>query len=308
LVTLSLRSAERLALQSGQTWPALGVAVGLLLAGIGLFQAPRRTLNHVPPGYVALVNQKGVLMSDFITQTATETAKPFAESTAAERRRVLREMIDEELIVQRALILDLPETTTQVREVMVNAVRAQVVAPLESTPPTDDELRRFYDAHRTNYTKGGTMLLRDLVLHIGGYENADQSLSQAQSDATEAVYQLRSGASIDHILEHFGFIDTHRTSDIEQVEATAQVLLGEKLYTVATTLATGEISDPIVDADGVHVLIMQQRDPPVLADFGSVRSQVYDDYRRSKGDSAVEQNLAMLRSQAQILLAPGQSE
>ena len=187
MVTLSLRSAERLALQSGLTWPVLGVAVGLLMAGIGLFHAPRRALNRVPPGYVALVNQKGVLMSDFITQTATETAKPFVESTAAERRRVLREMIDEELIVQRALILDLPETTTQVREVMVSAVRAQVVAPLESIPPTDDELRRFYEAHRTNYTKGGTMLLRDLVLRIGGYENADQSLSQAQSDANEAV-------------------------------------------------------------------------------------------------------------------------
>jgi hypothetical protein len=288
--------------------PALGVAVGLLTAGVALLHRPPGPLSTVPPGYVALVNQKGILTSDFIAQTAMEAEKPFAETTPAERRKVLHEMIDEELMVQRALLLDLPETTTEVRNVMVEGVRAQVTAPLLATPPTDAELHRFYDAHRASYTKGGTMLVRDLVLHIGGYQNADQSLSQAQSDANEAVYQLRSGSSADYVMEHFGFIDSPRSSSTEQLEFAAKLLLGAKLYAVATTLGDGDISDPITDADGVHVLIMQQRQPPILADFSAVRAQVYEDYRRAQSERATQENLAMLRSQAQILLAAGQSE
>jgi parvulin-like peptidyl-prolyl isomerase len=288
--------------------PALGLAVGLLMAGVALFHKAPGPLTTVPPGYVALVNQKGILMSDFMMQTATEAEKPFDQTTPAERHRVLREMIDQELMVQRALVLDLPETTTQVRDVLDDAVRAQIVAPFLASPPTDAELRRYYDAHREKYAKGGTMLLRDLVLHIGGYENADQSLSQAQSDASEAVYQLRAGSSAEYVMEHFGFVDSARTSNTEQLEFAAKLLLGEKLYAVAATLADGEISAPIVDSDGVHILIMQQRRPPTLADFNSVREQVYNDYRLQENDRAVKENLAMLRGQAQILLAPGRSE
>ena len=41
--------------------PALAVAAGLLVAGVGLFHAVPRELTAVPPGYAALVNQKGIL-------------------------------------------------------------------------------------------------------------------------------------------------------------------------------------------------------------------------------------------------------
>lgn len=287
---------------------AAGVVCGLSMAGVALFQHASGPLGVVPPGYVALVNQKGVLMSDFINQTMTETEKPFDQSTPAERRRVLHEMIDEELMVQRALVLDLPETTTQVRDIMVNAVEAQVAAPFLASPPTDAELRRFYELHRDRYVKGGTMQVRDLVLHVGGYENADQSLAQAETDANEAVYQLRSGSSIDYVMEHFGFVDSGRMDNTEQLEFAAKLHLGDKLYAVASTLSDGEISAPIADFMGVHILIMQRRQPPMLADFTTARGQVYNDYIRMLNERAAKENLAMLRAQARILLAPGQSE
>jgi len=52
--------------------PLAGIAAGLIAAGVVVFHpAPRRT-TAVPAGYVALVNQQGVLMSDFISQTSTE--------------------------------------------------------------------------------------------------------------------------------------------------------------------------------------------------------------------------------------------
>ena len=91
--------------------PAAGIVVGLVVAGVSVFRPAQRPISHVPPGYVALVNQKGILTSDFISQTQAETGSTFDQTTPAERRHVLHEMIDEELLVQRALVLDLPETT-----------------------------------------------------------------------------------------------------------------------------------------------------------------------------------------------------
>jgi len=288
--------------------PLAGIAAGLIAAGVVVFHpAPRRT-TAVPAGYVALVNQQGVLMSDFISQTSTEMEEPFEQTTAAQRRKVLHEMIDKELLVQRAQVLDLPETTTEVRTVMAEAVDAQAAAPVLAQTPTEAQLRAYYEAHKSRYSTEGTMTIRNLVLHVGGYQNADQTTAQADADAVEAVYQLRSGAPLDYVMEHFGFVDADPLYDAQQLDFAAQIHLGNKLYAIAQTMTSGQISDPIDDTDGVHVLVMQQHAPPVPADFPTARIQVYTDYRQQQAVLAQQRNLQYLRRQARILLAPGQSE
>jgi hypothetical protein len=294
--------------QRTQFLPVLAVLIGVLTAGAGLFRPAPRVLTAVPPGYAALVNQKGILASDLRAQVEMETGKTFAEATPEERRRILREMINEELLVQRAMVLDLPETTNEVRTNMAIGVNTQVAAPVLAYEPTDAELRAFYDKTRQNYSAPGAMTLQDLVLHVGGYQNADQTLSQAQADATEAVYQLRAGSAVQYVLDHFGFVRSGRAADGEELDFAVKLHLGDKLYQVATTLRDGEISEPVTDWDGVHILIMQRHQFPKVADFAAVRDRVYQDYRVATSNRATEENLGLLRRQARILLAPGLSE
>jgi hypothetical protein len=288
--------------------PVLAVAVGLVVAAIGLFRPAPRPLLAVPPGYVALVNQKGILFNDFRAQVEVEAAKPFVEATPAERSKVLREMINEELLVQRALVLDLPETTNEVRTNMAVGVNAQVAAPVLAYEPTDAELRAFYDKTRDKYTAPGSMTLRDLILRVGGYQNADQSTTQALADAAEAVYQLRAGASLDYVIGHFGLSSTGRVADGGELDFAVKLHLGAKLYQVAATMRDGEVSDPIVATDGVHILVMERHEFPKIADFTTVRDRVYLDYRSAASNRATEENLKVLRSSANILIVPGQSE
>ncbi|HEX5421622.1 MAG TPA: peptidylprolyl isomerase [Gammaproteobacteria bacterium] len=290
--------------QQSRALPVLGFAVGIAAAGAGIFHGAQQAVTQVPPGYVAVVNGKGILMSDFISQTATEAEKPFDETSPAERSQVLQEMIDEELMVQRGTVLDLPETTIEVRDVMVDAVTAQVAAPILAEMPSDADLRNYYNANRAKYTTDGSMLVHDLVLHIGGYQNVDQSAAQAETDATEAVYQLKSGASISYVKEHFGFVDSGRSDNTEQLDFAAKLHLGAKLYQVAATLHDGDVSDPVLDTDGMHVLVMDRRLPPRIAAFDSVRDKVYNDYRKDATQRAKDDNLRVLRSQARILVAP----
>jgi hypothetical protein len=304
------RASERLITRPGRSsvLPLSAVVIGLVLAGLGMFRGAPAPLSEVPEGYVALVNQKGVLLSDFISQVENATMKRFDEATPEEKRRVLRSMIDEELMVQRAMLLDLPETTIEVREAMQQGVEAQVAEPYWALPPSDAELRAYYDKTRSDYTNDGTMIVHDLVMHVGGFQNANQSTPQALSDAAEAVYRLRSGASIDYAKEHYGFVDSNRLPAVEELDFVVKMRLGDKLFEAASALGNGEISDPVIDDDGVHVLAMDVRRPASIADFTSVRDKVYQAYRRAQGERATAENVRLLRSQAQIILAPGEEE
>jgi parvulin-like peptidyl-prolyl isomerase len=283
--------------------PAIGAIVGVAVGGHGLFHAAPQTLA-VPAGYVALVNQKGILNSDFMAQAASATGKPFEQTTRAERSKTLQAMIDEELLVQRGVLLDLPETTTEVRDVMTAAVNAQADAASKGTPPTDAQLQAYYAAHRANYSTTGTMQVRDLLLRVGGYQNANQSTSQAQTDAEDALYRLRSGAAVEQVMQHFGFVDSGRADAGEVLDFAAKLHLGAKLFPLAAALSDGQISEPIVDADGVHLLLMQRRQAPRLSDFASVRPKVYADYVESVAKRAQDEELSILRRDAQILISP----
>jgi parvulin-like peptidyl-prolyl isomerase len=289
---------------------ALGVIAaiaGLAIAAAGLFRPAPSAVATVPPGDVALVNQEPILMSDFMSETEQKYGVPFAQTTPAQRAQQLRDMIDQELLVQRSLALDLPEQDTNSRSALQDGVTALVDAPVVAERPNDEVLKAFYAAHRANYATHGSMTLTDLVLHVGGFENADQTVEQAMADAAEAAYQLRSGASLDAVKRHFGLVDSGKVAGAEP-DFAARLHLGAKLYDVAQGMSDGTISPPIADSDGVHLLIMQQRIAPVFNDFEGVRNNVYADYQAAQKAKANAANLKFLRASAQILLAPGQAE
>ena len=123
----------------------------------------------------------------------------------------------------------------------------------------------------------------------------------------DCFIDLRAGASIDYIKQHFSFVDSGKVTG-EEADFAARIHLGDKLYNVAQTMSDGQVSEPVADTDGVHLLIMNTRTPPVFHDFESVRNNVYTDFLTDQKAKAKADNLIFLRRNAKILIAPGHSE
>ena len=120
----------------GVTLPAAAAVIGFALAGLSLFRASAPPPAIVPPGDAALVNQRPILMNDYIGDAETEFSIPFEQITTDQRAKFLHGMIDQELLVQRALALDLPESTVEVRTALADGLNAQVDAPTLAVAPT----------------------------------------------------------------------------------------------------------------------------------------------------------------------------
>ena len=151
------------------------------------------------------------------------------------------------------------------------------------------------------------MNLVDLLLKVGGYENVEQTVDQAMADAKQAAYELKSGANLDYIKSHFSLVDSGKVNG-DEADFAARIHLGDKLYNVAETLNDGQVSDPVADTDGVHLLVMVARTAPVFYEYESVKNNVYTDYLTDQKARAKMENLAFLRRNAKILIAPGHSE
>jgi parvulin-like peptidyl-prolyl isomerase len=277
---------------------ALGALIGLAIAGYGLFTAAGTTTHTVPPEDVALVNQRPVLRSDFITQLESETGLKFRETSRADRLKVLDEMVREELLVQRSLELDFAETDQDTRNALVNVITQQATVDAATTEPTEQQLRDYYQQHQEKYSSDGIMTVRNLILPTAASQSAPQAMLKAQA----AVSALRAGTRPEELIAHSGWIEAHR-NDADYYFA-AKYHLGDALFDRVKDLPDGQISAPVPAADGIHVVQMVKNLRPVPLSFEASHAQVSADYKDSTQTRLLEATMKFLRDKAKILIAP----
>jgi hypothetical protein len=271
------------------TFMALGAVAGLVVAGYALFTARGTTTFHVPAEDVALVNQQPIARADFYAQLQAVYSVDDAHATAAQRRRVLQDMIREELFVQRGKELDVASTDPDVRTAMVSAVEQMAAADAVTSEPSDAVLQAYFKAHQDHYAQEGVMTVRDLVFPTA-------------ADAESARRALASGAPAPAVLAQFHGRDSGREVG-EDFYFAAKIHLGDPLFGVARALPTGGISAAVVQPDGIHLLDMVHNAPPQPFAFADARAQVLADFRNDKVKRTTAQYQGFLGQRANVLVA-----
>jgi hypothetical protein len=268
-----------------------GALLGLLMAGYSLFTARGTSTLIVPPEDVALVNQQPISRSDYLLQLQALYSVDLPHATAAQRRKVLDDMIREELFVQRGRELDVAATDPDVRTAVVNAVEQEIAADAVTAQPSEPQLRAYYDSHQARYASEGTMTLRDYVFP-----------PSESSAAARAAAALKTDAPAPALLAQWRASDSGKASG-EQFYFAAKIHLGEVLFEAARNLSDGGVSAPIALPDAIHVLYMLKNKKPVPMDFALARDQVLTDYRNEAIGHLRSGDEAFLRERANILIA-----
>ncbi len=270
---------------------AAGVLIGLVLAGYSLFTARSATTLIVPAEDVALVNQQPVSRADYLALLQTLYGVDLRHATQEQRRKVLDDMIREELFVQRGKELDVAATDPDVRSALVNAVELEIAENAITSQPSEAALRQFYESHQDRYVSEGVMRVRDLVFPASALRELPtepQALKRVIDDA--------------QTLARLNGRDSGKTKD-EEFYFAAKIHLGDQLFAAARDLGDGAVSKPMQLPDGVHVLDMQRNKRPVPFSFAAARVQVLSDYRNQSVDKLKSSGESFLRKRANVLIA-----
>jgi hypothetical protein len=274
---------------------AIGAAIGLGIAGFGLFTAKGTQSHTVPPEMAALVNQQPILISDFTTQLQSEFGIPITKATEAQKRKVLNDMINEELMVQRGQEMNLSGSDPDVRSALVAGVELQNSANVIAKQPTHDEMMAYYTAHKDRYRTQGVLTLHDLML----------TGPKAKTTMDEVAKALRAGASVDAVKARYGLTETNKVNG-EELDFAAKIHLGDTLYAAVVDAKPGEVTDPVADKDGsVHVMTVGKRIPSVQLTFEQASNQVFTDFKKDAQDAVQAANIRFLKSKAEIMLQKG---
>lgn len=208
--------------------------------------------------------------------------------TEAEKRETLERIVDEELLLRRALELGLAETDPPSRKALVNAMLQFSIADSAKLEPTDSELRSFY-AERPRLI-APQPLLTVKATSVASTEADRIAKLKSALDAGAPFDAAVAAAGVKPVLLPGGPVIPSKIAEYA----------GATVRDVALSLEKGRTAGPVEIGRRVvfvHVVDRYDAPPPPLED---VREVVVEEWRKRKTEDAFEAYVKDLRSRARI--------
>jgi PPIC-type PPIASE domain len=213
--------------------------------------------------------------------------------TDAERREALERIIDEELLLRRALELGLGETDPPSRKALVNAILQFSIAEAGKREPTEQELVSFY-AERPKLIAPQPLL----TVH------AVSLPPQSEERVVRMQAAIKEGQAFDLAAKAAGAEDVLMPGG-PVIPAKIAEYAGGTIRDTALSLAKGQTAGPLNIGSRivfVHLIERTEAPPPPLAD---VRDVVVEEWQKREAEKAFADYVAGLRRRARVSYASG---
>ncbi|WP_306249871.1 peptidylprolyl isomerase [Parvularcula sp. IMCC14364] len=264
------------------TWYAVGALIALavaLMTALGIAPATGQR------GAVAIVNEDIILRTEYeraLTAMQAGLARPL---TAEDKARALDILINEELIVQRALALDMARTDRQTRKTLIQAVIRSSLALDGPIDPTQDALRKLYEDEQGLFSSPDFVTVR-----IAG-TTSPESLAQFRA-------LMQAGNRFEDAVSAAGLEDFSPPPDLPLGKLSDYT--GRAGLEAVSTMEAGEIAGPFTYAGRNIYIWLQARTGGTALPFDMVSSQVEAEWRRRQEEQAFTDYINRLRRQAHI--------
>jgi parvulin-like peptidyl-prolyl isomerase len=276
-----------------------GIALGAVLAAFGILRTNSVRTGTLPPGAVARVNDELIALDEYQRAVNGLVQDRRSGVDSRQRRMVLDRLIEEELLLQRALELGLAREDRRVRRTLTSAVIESVVAGEDGTQPTDDQLRAFYEQDREFFTSPGQVRVRQIWFKATAPDDMPAALDRAQ----RAVERLRNGEDFAAIKAELGDRDIAPLPDALLPAPKLGDYLGPTAIRTVLTLPAGAISDPVRTSTGYQVFALIERSAAEPPPFEQIKPQILAEMRRRAADEALRRYLDDLRRHAEIVVS-----
>jgi hypothetical protein len=215
------------------------------------------------------------------------------EPTADEARGLVADYLKEEILAREARAMKLDENDIVMRRRLAQKLSFLIEDAVHMADPTDDDLRKIYDADRQRYNAGARISFNQI------YFNPERR-ADALADARHALADLSAGGTSadtaemgDRLLAGIDFHD----ADEQTVSATFGPEFAKKVF----TLKAGGWDGPLRSGYGLHLVHVSDLRTPQAPAFAEIRPQLMEEWRRTQEEAANRKFLAALRKKYEIV-------
>ncbi len=283
--------------ETSRRWTAVLAVLGIL-AGLGfvLFGLLEPYPSNDPEtDIVALVNGRPISAMRFqsLADGLNEERRARGQQPI-ERSEILDRLVEEELIVGRAVELGLPYSDKIARGYLTNSLLAMITDEAMSTVPPEEDLERFFKENSQRFTPAEQVAARFLFVAEGGPAGRRKATAIRQRWEKLPLDQMESGDK-PPVKVPTSLVPVHKLADY---------LGGDTAGRIAR-LAVGETTPPCSWMDGWVVARCLDRTGGRTPAFQDVQSQVLETFRRRRAEEDYEDYMENIRIMADIQILMG---
>ena len=262
-----------------------------------MLSGPDPSSGALPAGAAVRVNQTLISSQEF--EALFEGAAADARQGATEllRARILERLIDEELLIQRALELGLVRHDRRSRSTLVQAVITTVTEAAEDLDPSEAELAKFYERESERFARTGRFHVEQF--HFSTEKGVDSATERAQA----ARKRLQAGEAAALVRAELADEQVFEVPATLLPPAKLRDYVGTASFSAIQDLGVGELTPALESASGIEIFRLVALEPGTQPPLDEVRALVRSEWIRQREDRALEKYLERLKSEAEIVYA-----
>jgi len=262
----------------------LGLVIGIFLATLTIVEKN----NISDQNWAAKIEDQLIPFERYEMQLEGLANDKRSPLTKQDKEYVLERMIEEELLIKRAIDLGMLENNPMARGTIVQQMIKNIISEGSRIEPEEKELIEFFEENIGFFTKANRLRVRQI------YFSQDDFGDRVLREAKNAFTRLLKGETFDQVVLS-GSNSALKVPDTLMNLSKVREYIGPSLMREAQLLKPGQFSEPKKVSDGYKIIYLVDREDAAKPEYSNIRSSVLSEFSKRRDDQSLRTYLDNLK-------------
>ena len=263
----------------------IGLIIGILLAALAIVEKN----NITDQNWAAKIEDQLIPYERYQMQLEGLAKDKRSPLTEQDKEYVLERMIEEELLIKRAIDLGMLENNPMARGTIVQQMIKNIVTEGSRTEPQENELIDFFQGNIGFFTKANRLRVRQI------YFSKDDFGDEVVEKAKDAFVRLNKGENFEEVALS-GSKSALKIPDTLMNLSKVREYIGPSLMREAQLLKPGYSSAPKKVSGGYKIIYLVDREDAAQPEYSNIRSTVLSEFLKRRDDQSLRKYLDNLKN------------
>ena len=262
----------------------LGLVIGIFLATLTIVEKN----NISDQNWAAKIEDRLIPFERYKMQLEGLANDKKSPLTKKDKEYVLERMIEEELLIKRAIDLGMLENNPMARGTIVQQMIKNIISEGSRIEPEEKELIEFFQENIGFFTKANRLRVRQIFF------SQDDFGDEAFVKANDAFVRLNKGENFEEVAIS-GSKSALKIPDTLMNLSKVREYIGPSLMREAQLLKPGYSSAPNKVSGGYKIIYLVDREDAIQPEYSNIRSAVLSEFLKRRDDQSLRKYLDNLK-------------
>lgn len=262
-----------------------GIIIGAAMAAYSIIE--KSNLSNYE--WAAKIEDISIPMEKYLLQLDGLSKDKRSPITQEDKEYVLERMIEEELLIKRAIDLGMLNNNPMARGTIVQQMIKTIISENDRYEISENELKEFFQQNKGFFTKSSRLRVQQI------YFSDELFKGRALEEAQKAFNLLQEGREL-KMVSMLGSPSALKIPNSLMTLSKVREYIGPSLMNLAKNLEVGTSTPPVMVSGGYKIIYLLDKELAKTPDFNEIKSSISSEFLKRRDDQSLRKYLENLKN------------